>query len=51
MMTGQSYKMVVRPMEHFSTREFDTIAIDGLAEDQVTAFIPAFEGRTVATIN
>ena len=31
--------------------ELDTIAIDGLAEDQVTAFIPAFEGRTVATIN
>ena len=44
--------MVVDPaLMPVMSPELDTIAIDGLAEDHVTAFIPAFDGRTVATIN
>jgi len=31
--------------------ELDTVAMDGLAEDHVTALFPAFEGRTVLVIN
>lgn len=29
--------------------EVDTIAMDGLAEDHITAFLAAFDGKTVAT--
>ncbi len=31
--------------------ELDTFAINGFAEDQVTAFLPALEGRTVDAMN